>query len=116
HLAGADVQQPRRRAALRPCHRGLARGPGVTAPGAPAAAGTTGPREATIIGAGLAGALMATLLAQRGWKVEVYESRGDPRLHGFAGGRSINLALAERGLHALRAADADRDVLAQAVM
>lgn len=73
-------------------------------------------REATIVGAGLAGALMAALLAQRGWKVEVYESRGDPRLHGFAGGRSINLALAERGLHALRAADADRDVLAQAVM
>ena len=73
-------------------------------------------REATIVGAGLAGALMATLLAQRGWKVEVYESRGDPRIHGFAGGRSINLALAERGLHALRAADADRDVLAQAVM
>ncbi|MEN1940571.1 NAD(P)/FAD-dependent oxidoreductase [Luteimonas sp. MJ246] len=75
-----------------------------------------GQREATIVGAGLAGALMATLLAQRGWKVEVYESRGDPRVHGFAGGRSINLALAERGLHALRAADADRDVLAQAVM
>ena len=74
------------------------------------------PREATIIGAGLAGALMAALLAQRGWKVEVFESRGDPRLHGFAGGRSINLALAERGLHALRSADADRDVLAQAVM
>jgi kynurenine 3-monooxygenase len=74
------------------------------------------PREATIIGAGLAGALMATLLAQRGWKVEVYESRGDPRRHGYAGGRSINLALAERGLHALRAADADGDVLAQAVM
>ncbi|GGK05114.1 FAD-dependent oxidoreductase [Luteimonas terricola] len=85
-----------------------------------AAAGVPGAgaarREATIVGAGLAGALMATLLAQRGWKVEVYESRGDPRLHGFAGGRSINLALAERGLHALRAADADRDVLAQAVM
>ena len=80
-------------------------------------AGTrSAPREATIVGAGLAGALMATLLAQRGWKVEVYESRGDPRVHGFAGGRSINLALAERGLHALRAADADRDVLAQAVM
>ncbi|MGY1457667.1 MULTISPECIES: FAD-dependent oxidoreductase [unclassified Luteimonas] len=79
-------------------------------------AGAGAQREATIVGAGLAGALMAALLAQRGWKVEVYESRGDPRIHGFAGGRSINLALAERGLHALRAADADRDVLAQAVM
>ncbi|WP_343203874.1 NAD(P)/FAD-dependent oxidoreductase [Luteimonas sp. MC1782] len=73
-------------------------------------------RHATIIGAGLAGALMATLLAQRGWQVDVFERRGDPRVHGFAGGRSINLALAERGLHALRAADADGAVLRQAVM
>ena len=77
---------------------------------------SAGGREATIVGAGLAGALLAALLAQRGWRVEVFESRGDPRIHGFAGGRSINLALAERGLHALRSADADRDVLAQAVM
>jgi len=74
------------------------------------------PRTITIIGAGLAGALLATLLAQRGWKVEVFERRGDPRLHGYAGGRSINLALAERGLHALRQAGADGGVLAQAVM
>src|SRR5690606_12300862 len=42
--------------------------------------------------------------------------RGDPRLHGYAGGRSINLALAERGLHALRQAEADRSVLERAVM
>ncbi|MDG6348262.1 FAD-dependent monooxygenase, partial [Luteimonas sp. 8-5] len=41
---------------------------------------------------------------------------GDPRLHGYAGGRSINLALAERGLHALRQADADGAVLERAVM
>ena len=77
---------------------------------------STGPKSLTIIGAGLAGALLATLLAQRGWRVEVFERRGDPRLHGYAGGRSINLALAERGLHALRAAGADRAVLDQAVM
>ena len=73
-------------------------------------------KRITIIGAGLAGALLATLLAQRGWKVEVFERRGDPRLHGYAGGRSINLALAERGLHALRQAGADAGVMAQAVM
>ena len=73
-------------------------------------------RHLTIIGAGLAGALLATLLARRGWKVDVFERRGDPRLHGYAGGRSINLALAERGLHALRQADADRPVLDKAVM
>ncbi|MFD0738082.1 FAD-dependent oxidoreductase [Lysobacter koreensis] len=74
------------------------------------------PRHITIIGAGLAGALLATLLAQRGWRVDVYEKRGDPRLQGYAGGRSINLALAERGLHALRLAGGDDEVMAQAVM
>lgn len=74
------------------------------------------PRHLTIIGAGLAGALLATLLAKRGWQVDVYERRGDPRVHGYAGGRSINLALAERGLHALRSANADAAVLDKAVM
>ena len=74
------------------------------------------PGSITIIGAGLAGALLATLLARRGWQVDVFERRGDPRLYGYAGGRSINLALAERGLHALRAAQADDAVLKQAVM
>ena len=73
-------------------------------------------RELTIVGGGLAGALLAILLAQRGWSVDVYERRGDPRVHGYAGGRSINLALAERGLHALRQAGADRAVMQQAVM
>lgn len=73
-------------------------------------------RHLTIVGAGLAGALLATLLARRGWPVDVYEHRGDPRVHGYAGGRSINLALAERGLHALRQADAAEQVLRKAVM
>ena len=73
-------------------------------------------RHFTIIGAGLAGALLATLLAKRGWQVDVYERRGDPRVQGYAGGRSINLALAERGLHALRSADAAGAVLDKAVM
>ncbi len=70
----------------------------------------------TIIGAGLAGGLLATLLARRGWRVEVFERRGDPRVFGYAGGRSINLALTERGLHALRQAGADEAVMRQAVM
>jgi kynurenine 3-monooxygenase len=72
--------------------------------------------RATIIGAGLVGALLATLLAQRGFAVEVFERRPDPRTRGFLGGRSINLALAERGLNALRQAGLANDVLAQAVM
>jgi kynurenine 3-monooxygenase len=70
----------------------------------------------TIVGAGLAGPLLATMLAQRGWRIDLFERRGDPRVHGYAGGRSINLALAERGLNALRAAGVDRDVLKQSVM
>jgi len=60
--------------------------------------------EITLIGAGLVGALAATLLAQRGFAVTVFERRPDPRIHGFIGGRSINLALAERGWHGLRVA------------
>ena len=72
--------------------------------------------ELTLIGAGLAGALLATLLARQGWRVHVFERRPDPRRAGFAGGRSINLALAERGLHALRQAGLERQVMAQAVM
>ncbi len=73
-------------------------------------------RSITVIGAGLAGALLATLLARRGWRVDVYEKRGDPRVKGYEGGRSINLALAERGRNALRQADADEAVMRQAVM
>lgn len=73
-------------------------------------------RQVTIAGAGLAGALLATLLAQKGWSVDVFEKRGDPRLKAYEGGRSINLALAERGLHALRQAGLDDQVMAQAVM
>ena len=73
-------------------------------------------KSITIIGAGLAGALLAILLARRGWAVDVHEKRGDPRIQGYAGGRSINLALAERGRHALRQADADDEVMRQAVM
>lgn len=73
-------------------------------------------RHLTLVGAGLAGALLATLLAQRGFKIDLFERRGDPRIDGYAGGRSINLALAERGLHALRQAGVDDDVLKQAVM
>ena len=55
---------------------------------------TSGTRSITLIGAGLAGALLATLLARRGWQVHVYEKRGDPRLKGYEGRRSINQALA----------------------
>jgi kynurenine 3-monooxygenase len=70
----------------------------------------------TLIGGGLVGALLAQQLARRGFPVDVYEKRPDPRLAGFVGGRSINLALAERGLQALRTAGLADEVLQRAVM
>ncbi|WP_201315247.1 NAD(P)/FAD-dependent oxidoreductase [Dyella sp. EPa41] len=73
-------------------------------------------QQITLIGGGLVGALLAQQLAGRGFKVDVFEKRPDPRVAGFVGGRSINLALAERGLHALRQAGLADDVLQRAVM
>ncbi len=62
-----------------------------------------------IIGAGLAGSLLACRLAALGYRVSIYERRPDPRRAGHAGGRSINLALSVRGIDALtRAGLADR--------
>ena len=57
-----------------------------------------------IVGAGPTGALLAILLARRGEQIELYESRPDPRHLPAGSGRSINLALADRGIHALKAA------------
>jgi kynurenine 3-monooxygenase len=57
-----------------------------------------------ICGAGPSGALLAILLQRRGHMVELYESRPDPRARAGETGRSINLALADRGIHALQSA------------
>ena len=55
-----------------------------------------------IIGAGQCGTLIAIMLARHGYRVEVYERFGDPRVEDPEAGRSINLALAARGLNALQ--------------
>ncbi|MEM7230268.1 MAG: NAD(P)/FAD-dependent oxidoreductase [Planctomycetota bacterium] len=68
-----------------------------------------------IIGAGLAGALLAVLLARRGYRVDVFERRPDPRAKGFIGGRSINLALSTRGITAIRRAGIADDILRQVI-
>ncbi len=71
--------------------------------------------QVTIIGAGLAGSLLAIYLAKRGMKVDVYEARGDIRKESTAAGRSINLALSNRGIAALREIGMDEYMLAEAV-
>jgi kynurenine 3-monooxygenase len=58
--------------------------------------------EITLVGAGLAGSLLAIFLAKRGYRVTVLERRPDPRKTGASAGRSINLALANRGIAALK--------------
>jgi len=55
-----------------------------------------------IVGAGQCGTLVAIMLARLGYKIEVYERFTDPRIQDAEAGRSINLALAARGLNALR--------------
>ncbi|HPF25139.1 MAG TPA: NAD(P)/FAD-dependent oxidoreductase [Steroidobacteraceae bacterium] len=71
------------------------------------------PRGAiNLVGAGLAGTLLALLLARRGFSVSVYERRPDPRLTPDDSGRSINLALATRGLRALERAGLAEEVSA----
>ena len=68
-----------------------------------------------IVGAGLAGALMACFLGRAGQRVRVYERRPDPRRKGFVGGRSINLALSKRGIHALGQVGVADAVLEEAI-
>jgi len=62
------------------------------------------PEKVTLIGAGLTGPLLAILLRQRGLGVDIYERRPDMRRVRMSAGRSINLALSTRGIHALRQA------------
>ena len=62
------------------------------------------PEKISLIGAGLNGPLLAILLMQRGFAVEIYERRPDMRRVRMSAGRSINLALSTRGIHALQQA------------
>ena len=62
-----------------------------------------------VVGAGLAGSLLTILLARRGLQVTLFEKRRDPRSGPVDSGRSINLALAARGIRGLaRAGVLDR--------
>jgi len=68
-----------------------------------------------VVGGGLGGALMAIYLGRAGQEVEVYERRPDPRRGNVAEGRSINLAISTRGLHALERAGLRERILSIAI-
>ncbi|MFL0354004.1 FAD-dependent oxidoreductase [Xanthomarina sp. GH4-25] len=55
-----------------------------------------------IIGAGLCGSLLALRLGQRGYNVTLMEMRPDLRKVDISVGRSINLALSDRGIKAMQ--------------
>ncbi|KXT08036.1 hypothetical protein AC579_2747 [Pseudocercospora musae] len=67
--------------------------------------------KCVIIGAGPVGALAGLYAARRGWDVEVYDLRADLRDASTTPlnfTKSINLALSERGINALRQSNSDR--------
>ena len=68
------------------------------------------PERLTVMGAGLVGSLLSLYLARRGHAVEIFERRGDPRRAGFQEGRSINLALSDRGWKALGGVGVANDI------
>ena len=72
-------------------------------------------KSVVIVGAGLAGCLLAVYLSRAGWSVDLRERRGDPRARGHAAGRSINLAISARGLKALRRAGLEEAILRNAI-
>jgi kynurenine 3-monooxygenase len=69
----------------------------------------------TLIGSGLAGGVLAAFLGKRGYDVDLYERRADPREGNLVGGRSINLALSTRGIHALQQLGIADEVLRHAI-
>lgn len=69
----------------------------------------------TIVGAGLVGSLLGTVLAKRGYAVRIFERRPDMRTSTGYAGRSINLAMSDRGLRALETAGLADDIRAIAI-
>lgn len=68
-----------------------------------------------IIGGGLVGSLLSLYFAKKGFDVDVYERRKDERKSSYGGGRSINLALSDRGWKALEGVGMGDDVRKMAI-
>jgi kynurenine 3-monooxygenase len=73
------------------------------------------PAKFVLIGSGLAGGLLGAYLGRRGYDVDLYERRADPREGNIVGGRSINLAISTRGIHALEQLGIADEVLQHAI-
>lgn len=67
-------------------------------------------KNVTIVGAGLVGSLLSIYMAKRGYKIDIFERRPDIRKAGMIGGRSINLALSDRGWRGLEGVGIAEDI------
>ena len=67
-------------------------------------------KKVIIVGAGLVGSLWAVYMAKAGYKVTIYERRSDIRKAEISAGKSINLALSNRGWKALKNAGVEKEV------
>ena len=76
---------------------------------------TTHKETIAINGAGPVGSLLAVMLAEKGYKVDVFESRPDSRVSNIYQGKSINLALSDRGWLALEAVGLAEQIKSQAI-
>ncbi|MEO0553253.1 MAG: NAD(P)-binding protein, partial [Bacteroidota bacterium] len=65
-------------------------------------------KSIALVGAGLVGSLLGIYLAKRGYKVNIFEKRPDMRKQEYQGGRSINLALSNRGWWPLKELGLDK--------
>ncbi|MDN3653333.1 NAD(P)/FAD-dependent oxidoreductase [Thalassotalea ponticola] len=68
-----------------------------------------------IAGAGPVGSLLAVMLARKGYPIDLFESRPDSRQTNIYQGKSINLALSDRGWLALQSVGIDEQVREQAI-
>ena len=72
-------------------------------------------KTATIVGAGLVGSLWAVYLSKAGYKVTILERRDDLREADISAGKSINLALSERGWKAFKTVGVEKEIEAIAI-
>src|SRR4249919_3565211 len=67
-------------------------------------------KDVTIVGAGLVGSLLSIYLSRRGYKPVIFERRSDLRMQEVDAGRSINLALSDRGWRGLEGVGIAEDI------
>ena len=72
-------------------------------------------KNIAIVGAGLVGSLLSIYLSKRGYSVSIFEGRSDMRKDHIQAGRSINLALSDRGREALRQVGLEEKILSISV-